>query len=154
MKALTICQPYAHLICATKQKAVENRDWATHWRGPLLIHAGKSRDWLMLDEADPDIDQTYGIRLSDMAFGAVIGAVTLVDCLHIDRIRAGEYDHRFPWLREHEHASGPWCWILTNRVAFHDPVPWRGERKLFEIPDREVQAQIDLIKADFGRATA
>lgn len=50
MKALTICQPYAALICLPstdwRHKRVENRKWFTSYRGPLLIHAGKSRDWL------------------------------------------------------------------------------------------------------------
>jgi hypothetical protein len=45
MKALTICQPFAHLI-ATGQKIVENRVWSTSYRGMVATHAGKSRDWL------------------------------------------------------------------------------------------------------------
>ena len=45
MKALTICQPYPHLIMLG-EKPVENRTWATSYRGPLAIHAGKSRQWL------------------------------------------------------------------------------------------------------------
>lgn len=28
------------------EKRVENREWPTSYRGPLLIHAGKSREWL------------------------------------------------------------------------------------------------------------
>ncbi len=44
MKALTICQPYAELIMRGV-KRVENRTWATRYKGALLIHAGKSREW-------------------------------------------------------------------------------------------------------------
>jgi hypothetical protein len=47
-KALTICQPYAELI-ARGEKVIENRTWPTSYRGPLLIHAGKSREWLYGD---------------------------------------------------------------------------------------------------------
>jgi len=39
MKALTIKPFWAHLI-AEGQKCFEFRDWATEYRGPLLIHAG------------------------------------------------------------------------------------------------------------------
>jgi hypothetical protein len=41
-KVLTVCQPYAEMI-ACGHKPVENRVWWTFYRGPLLIHAGKSR---------------------------------------------------------------------------------------------------------------
>ncbi|MHC4404130.1 MAG: ASCH domain-containing protein [Planctomycetota bacterium] len=42
MKALTICQPWAWAIIHGP-KPVENRGWATKYRGPLAIHAGQSR---------------------------------------------------------------------------------------------------------------
>jgi hypothetical protein len=38
MKALSVRQPYAALICAGV-KTVENRTWTTDYRGKLLIHA-------------------------------------------------------------------------------------------------------------------
>ena len=41
MKAITISQPWAHLI-VRGEKRVENRTWPTEHRGPLAIHAGKS----------------------------------------------------------------------------------------------------------------
>ncbi len=42
-KALTIRQPWAWFI-AQGFKDIENRTWATRYRGPLLIHAGKKYD--------------------------------------------------------------------------------------------------------------
>jgi len=44
MKALTICQPYAELICRGK-KRIENRMHRRFqgFRGPLLIHSGHLR---------------------------------------------------------------------------------------------------------------
>jgi hypothetical protein len=39
-KALSIRQPWAHLIVAGI-KQIENRTWTTRYRGPLLIHAGQ-----------------------------------------------------------------------------------------------------------------
>jgi hypothetical protein len=38
MKTLSIQNPLAYLV-ATGLKTVENRDWSTDYRGPLLIHA-------------------------------------------------------------------------------------------------------------------
>ena len=39
MKALSIRQPWAHRILR-EGKDIENRDWPTRYRGPVLIHAG------------------------------------------------------------------------------------------------------------------
>jgi hypothetical protein len=86
MKALTICQPYAHLILRGA-KRVENREWPTNYRGRLYIHAGKSRSWLGPIEDGKEID--YGIPLASMAFGAVVAIATLADCVHIDKVGKG-----------------------------------------------------------------
>jgi hypothetical protein len=43
MKVLSVRQPWAWLLVAGR-KDVENRTWNTKYRGPLLIHAGKSWD--------------------------------------------------------------------------------------------------------------
>lgn len=151
MKALTICQPYAHLICCSMEKRVENREWYTHYRGPLLIHAGKSRKWLY-EDTDPNTDKIVKLDHDEKTgesfiFGAVIGAARLVDCLHIDRIEAGEYHEKYPWLRDHPHASGTWCWVLIQRCRFQAPVPFTGAQGLFDIPESAVAEQIALLKA-------
>lgn len=118
MKALTICQPYAHLI-ATGEKLVENRVWQTSYRGKLAIHAGKSRDWLDGEEPDPE-----------MVFGAVVCIADLIDCLPIEGIERGVYDRKYPWLREHDHTNGPFCWVLAN-VRPIKPVPCGGKQGLW-----------------------
>ena len=43
MKALSIQQPWAWMILYGT-KRVENRTWATSFRGPFLIHAGLKAD--------------------------------------------------------------------------------------------------------------
>jgi|ERR1019366_4441992 hypothetical protein len=50
MKALTINQPWAEMICRGL-KRVENRTWPTNYRGPLAIHVGKSLAWLKAQDA-------------------------------------------------------------------------------------------------------
>jgi hypothetical protein len=114
MKALTICQPYAELI-ALGRKPIENRTWPTSYRGSLLIHAGKSRNWL----DDGDEDQYPG-----MLFGFVIAEAELYDCVTLARLP----NH----LKEHEHANGPWCWLLRN-VRRVEPFAYRGAQGLFDI---------------------
>jgi hypothetical protein len=113
MKALTICQPYAELI-ARGEKPIENRTWPTSYRGPLAIHAGKSRAWL----EDGDEQQYPG-----MPFGAVVATAELYDCVRVERLPAE--------LADHEHANGPWCWLLRN-VQRIDPVPVSGSQGLWD----------------------
>lgn len=131
MKALTICQPYANLI-AFGQKRVENRTWPTNYRGRLLIHAGKSREWL--DDDGDGMDRRYGLDIAEMPFGAVVAVATLVECASYGRIEMKDFDREYPWLREHEHTEGPWCWILADVERLAKPFPARGALGLFDIP--------------------
>lgn len=129
MKALTICQPYPRLILIGK-KHVENRTWYTPYRGPLLIHAGKSREWL-----DDDDEQEAREAGDPLVFGAIVGRATLAACARIDDIEAGKFDARFPQLMSRKHCGGPWCWVLTDVVRYATPIPWRGAQGLFDVPD-------------------
>lgn len=132
MKALTVCQPYAELI-ASGAKRVENREWSTSYRGPLLIHAGKSTAWLEDPKRPPE----------GMVFGAVVAVATVVACLPKG---AGTRTERAQWgptwadLYDHEHAHGTWCWVLEGVVRLRQPVPWRGAQGLWVPPE-------DLVKA-------
>ncbi len=125
MKALTFCQPYAHLIIIG-EKRIENRTRQTQHRGPLVIHAGKSRKYL--EPGDED-------RFPDMVFGAVVGVAHLVACLRLKEIIAGDIPKPFEWVQTDQHTEGPWCWVLQDAVRLPRVIPWRGELSLFEIPD-------------------
>lgn len=141
MKCLTICQPYGTLIMR-RDKRVENRFWSTRYRGPMVIHAGKSRDWL------DDCQDEYGIDPNTLTFGAILGVAKLIDCLHFDRIVRGEYDAIHPWLRRHQHTEGEWCWVLGDVLEFAQPIPYKGAQGLHEVPDEVIrQPMADAIAA-------
>lgn len=127
MKALTICQPYAELI-ARGEKRVENRTWPTLYRGPLAIHAGKSREWLD-GETDAELLELYGCALE---FGAVVATCTLADCIKLGDIQRGHYGLTQPWLRSHEHTNGPYCFLLLDVKRLDRPIPYRGMQGLWE----------------------
>lgn len=132
MKALTIHQPYAHLI-VTGKKLVENRTWKTNYRGPLLIHAGKSHEWLGIE--DP----------SNYVMGAIIGVADIVDCLPAPIITQGYYEAQHPGLQHHEHVNGPWCWVLANARTVQ-PVSCKGAQGLWDVSDesaREILAGVE-----------
>lgn len=143
MKALTICQPYAALICLPdddgRHKRIENRTWPTPYRGPLAIHAGKSRDWISWD-AQEVRDEEYDLTLAQMEFGAVVAIAKLANCVRVGAIHEGKYDDIYPWAKSHQHAEGPWCWILQDVRPLAKPIPYRGAQGLFEIEDALLSA--------------
>ena len=147
MKAITVCQPYAYLLCLPtnddEHKRIENRTWYTGYRGPLAIHAGKSRKWLDTWDGRP-------IPESEIVFGAVVGVGTLIDCLHIDRVRRLVTGPRL-WVKHHIHAKGPYCWILAPAVRpLVPPVPCLGSLGLWDVPESlftQPQAPLPLFGA-------
>lgn len=122
MKAITVCEPYASAIIFGP-KRVENRGSRWHFRGRLLIHAGKSRKYMgtlnaMELDAWPEYDE------SKLVFGAILGSVEVYDCVVLRRQMSDD-----PW------AFGPWCLLLRAPIAFPKPIPYRGALGLFDVPD-------------------
>jgi len=147
MKCLTICQPYAHLIVTPQdelpmtqvQKRVENRTWSTPYRGPMLIHAGKSEKYW---------NDYYSYLFPKVAWGAIVGRCQLIDCvevlLDIEKrpVMSDFVRHKYPWLAQHEHTEGPWCWILEKVERFETPIPFAGKQGLFNVDDSIVRGLI------------
>lgn len=147
MKCLTVCQPYAALIVTPQselprnfvQKRVENRSWNCHYRGPLLIHAGKSTRYLAFEPTFPR---------DGLPFGAIVGVCDVVGCAEVKSWRLIDWTidardgERWPWLVDHPHAEGPFCIILENVRRFERPIPYKGAQGLFNVPDRIVDDQL------------
>lgn len=131
MKALTICQPYAELIM-NGSKPIENRTWSTNYRGPLAIHAGKSKEW-MGDDDDP----------AAFVFGAVVGVVELYGCVQVAALPSH--------FMGHEHANGPYCWLLRNPVRLRTPEPFKGALGLWDVP-RGVEMLLRSESAQIARS--
>jgi hypothetical protein len=115
MRMLTIPQPHAEMIRLGRQ-VIENRDWWTSYRGPLVIHAGLSRDGLTEDD-----EREY----PEMAFGAAVAIADLVDCVRLEDLTQV--------MRERHDARGPWCWQLRH-VRPMTAVPVKGGRGLVYVP--------------------
>jgi hypothetical protein len=72
MKALSIRQPWAWLI-VNGHKDIENRDWATNFRGRVLIHASDAEEY-------PDqYGGSYPARES--MIGGIVGVATITGCV-------------------------------------------------------------------------
>ena len=119
MKALSLQPPWPYAIFHL-EKDIENRNWPTKYRGPLLIHAGKK--WSQnghvflsgrMDEYIPHKDHHV--------FGAIVGQVDLVDCVDMSESR---------WF------FGDWGWVFENPKEFRVPIPYPGQLGLFDVPAR------------------
>lgn len=127
MKAITISQPYASLI-ASGEKWVENRTWATRYRGLLAIHAGKGTQYLSREE------------LAKYPTGCIVAVARLTACVRLCDELAGTSrvlcgcSRSFKDILFHSHSQGPFCWVLEDVVKLDDPIPCVGKQGLWESP--------------------
>ena len=140
MRALTIWQPWAHLV-ANGDKLIENRPWEPPaWivGKPFAIHAGKHWDKKSLDF----INDIHGIPpgRSICVSGAVIGIATT----NMAVASAEEAERRVPghgkWF------VGPFGWVLRDVRLLETPVPCKGYQKLWNLTaeqDAEVVRQLE-----------
>ena len=111
MKALTVKNPWAYLICSGA-KDIENRTWRTSFRGRILVHGGGT-----IDRSDfvPRVD-------CPAPCSAILGSVEIVDCIE---------DSASPWA-----MSGHWHWVLREPELFTHPIlDIRGALSLWEVPE-------------------
>jgi len=119
---LTVCQPWAWAILHAG-KSVENRTRATSHRGPLLIHAGKSRRYLKTGYRGvwPAPKGVAFLPAAQYVLGAVVGVVDLMDCMPIDDVKGNPWSH------------GPFCWLVANPRPLKEPSPLSGHLGLFDV---------------------
>lgn len=137
---LSICQPWPWMILRG-WKRIENRTWWTNYRGPLAIHASRSKTWLHAVEplrragfpvpptpaeaADgPSLFGDGFAGLAPLPFGCVVGVVELEEVL--------SYGDN-PSLADDPFASGPYCWRVSQPRELLEPVPQRGRASLFRV---------------------
>jgi hypothetical protein len=103
MKALSIKQPWANLI-ASGQKTIETREWATPYRGQILLVSSKT----------PKIEPA----------GYAVAVAELVDCRLMTK--ADEGAAKCPIYPKAV------AWVLQNVRAI-EPFPVKGQLGLYEV---------------------
>lgn len=116
LKCLTVKQPWAAAI-ASGAKRIENRNWQTHYRGKLLIHAGASFDVGAINDPGFCRWSATGRNIDARSERAIVAIVDLVDCVQIDDLHTTALAQQ----QISDWARGPWCWILANAVDVHVP---------------------------------
>lgn len=126
LPCLSILQPYAWLI-VNGHKDIENRGWATSFRGRILIHAGKKYSRRDHDEYAESIDEYFGIALpafEAMELGGIVGSATITDCVR---------EHPSRWKQ-----SDSWGFVLMHQRK-RPFVPYRGQLNIFRVPETAIQ---------------
>jgi hypothetical protein len=122
MRALSILQPWAWLICEG-YKPIENRSWYSSYRGPFAIHAGKrwgleqAHDLESIARAFPHIPLP---NAREFERGGVVGTAVMTDCVS---------ESRSEWF------CGRYGFVFADAEP-HLFVPWRGMLSWFDIPDQ------------------
>lgn len=131
-KALSVKQPYAHLICKGI-KDIENRTWRTYYRGRVYIHASaKSTNEPYMIFTDEQIDVIDNVIMdvceSYEQTSAIIGHVDIVDCvINHSSIWAEKTPKYLSGLNvklfeQMEGIKPIYNWVLANPVLFDKPI--------------------------------
>ena len=123
MKVIVIRQPWAWLILHGS-KDIENRTWATRYRGTLLIQASASRPTKRNLEEARLFARKRGVELpEDFELGGIVGMVQLEDCVTSSRSE---------WF------EGPVGWVLSRpkKLKF---IPLKGRLGLFDAPQEIIR---------------
>lgn len=117
MKALSIRQPWAWLI-VNGYKDIENRDWPTKVRGPVLIHASGGMTKIEYETA-ADFADTIGVKVPafhELQRGGIVGQAEIIDCVS---------ESASPWF------FGKYGFVIANAKKI-DFSPLRGNLGFFE----------------------
>jgi hypothetical protein len=123
MKVIVIRQPWAWLI-VHGFKDIENRTWATRYRGTLLIQASAGRPTKRnLEEARLFARKRVVELPENFERGGIVGMVELKDCVTRSRSK---------WF------EGPVGWVVSRprRLPF---IPLKGQLGLFDPPQNVVR---------------
>lgn len=127
-KCLSVRQPWVGAIFLLG-KQIENRSWATPYRGALLIHASSRKVKREIDESMYDIELIVGRYAPHLltiydgygGYGQIVGLVDLVDC---------------KWSNK---GNGKWgqpeCyhWHLKDPRLFKTPISQKGSLGIFDV---------------------
>lgn len=143
-KCLSVRQPWTWLLthpdivasCGVVPKTIENRNWSTRYRGPLLLHAGATIETAFFDRQSGLLLPDYwtwkfgpaGERLARVmpqhrgayVTRSIVGVADLVDV--VDKSAS-------PWF------VGEYGLVLAEAREITPAVIYPGSRQLFHVPD-------------------
>ena len=136
--AWIITHPEVLRICGIEPKMLENREWTTHYRGPILLHAGVKVDsdtqdteywiWKFGEERGEAFADVLAAHRHEMATKALVGIADLVDV-----VEASES----AWYTD------SYGFVLHNARPL-SPIAYSGQQLLFDVPRCLLDATLSL----------
>lgn len=136
MKIISVRAPWWVFIVHSN-KDIENRDWPTSYRGPVLIHASS---WWQQDDVEDDAESAAIMRAAAGSPGSVSGnKMTWAQM----RAKGGHIVGRADIVDCVSSTSSPWFvgkfgFVLANRAPIH-PIPFKARLGLFDAPPEIIQ---------------
>lgn len=144
MKALTVHYPFSAYL-ATANKEYETRSWSTDYRGLIAIHAGKTWNSDLREQASllsrryrdlPDIDNP--------SLGCVLAIGLLENCIPSERLREsiGQIEKAVG-----NFANGRYGWKIKILEQFEHPIPAKGQQGLWnwDFPEEIAAKRIAIV---------
>lgn len=164
-RCLSVLDPFAYAVVTFK--SIENRTWATPFRGRIAIHTSLSLAALenqanesFLLDAHPRITAAFDDeRIDDehplFQLGCIVGSVEVVDCVPFDpatqdpdEIFANYVNsHLAPEIPHGMWADGPVCWVLASPRRYRVPIKTKGRLNLWQLTP-ELAAAVAAAETD------
>jgi activating signal cointegrator 1 len=126
--AITVVQPWAEIILR-RGKNVENRQRNSHYRGPIAIHASKSKSKEWFSQCPIHIDP------ESVSFGSVIGFAILVDVITKDQVSKKTKK----WFK------GKYGLVLANIIPLKKPIEVPGARGVWKLKGRPLRLCLEQL---------
>lgn len=143
MKAISLWQPWAAAI-VFGVKRNETRHWSTAHRGPIAIHAAKTRrdpkTRQPLREAFEDILSDFGaesrcafgdqlaLDFDTLPFGAIVGVANLAACVPTRGLQVTPLEENWG-----NYEPGRFAWQFDTVWRLREPVPCVGRQGIFDV---------------------
>lgn len=143
MKTISLWEPWATAM-QLDLKRNETRHWYTDYRGPLAIHAAKTRDhadFIFDPEVYPHFAAKGICAIEHLQFGCVLCTVNLVGCYRTEDISPTPLERALG-----DYTPGRFAWVTENLVVLPKPVPARGFQSFWDWqPDGSIPNQLPLL---------
>lgn len=141
MMALSLHQPWATFV-ELGWKRLETRSWGTQYRGPLAIHAAKTRAHV-LEAGDlarrAGFDVEYGRAVwKGFPLGRIVALCDLTDCFQVGVVFGRQVIAPADLILG-DLSHGRHAWVLENVRALREPVTCRGRQGLWSLDEETAQ---------------
>jgi hypothetical protein len=136
MKALTLTQPWASLM-AKKAKQIETRSWATHYRGPLVIHASAAfpKAARQLCERAEFYKGLGGKTAADLPRARCLCIVDVIGCFRVEEMYKAEFVMGEKLTAAEaafgDYSAGRYAWVTRYVTMVDDPGPTEGGQRIW-----------------------